>query len=377
MAPKKQIHINFFEVTCIGNHIAVGLWKNEVDNSRTKDTVDYYMWIAKLADQGKISCIFVADSYGGRETYQGKADAAYRSGGSVGQTDPTIWVSAMAAVSKNPFILARRWSTLDHATQGRLAWNVVTSYSNASAKAMEAHEYMDLCYSLWEGSWEDGAQTWKKPEGAYDPNKIHKIFSSGKHHKTTAYGATHPSPQRTPVIFQDGGSPQGKMFAAKHAEAIFCGGRSPEDIAVLVKEMRGMAEAQGRLGSDLNFFPSMTPIVGRTVEEARAKYDKYKTMYPLDEPLDYNEIKEGVVIEDVGTNVKKDPEPLTPRQLGERMAFCGGGNMPIGTPDMIADVMEEWINVGDIDGFNVASCNPSPARAWNYVERLCRARRNV
>lgn len=102
----------------------------------------------------------------GHETYQGKADAAYRSGGSVGQTDPTIWVSAMAAVSKNvsfgitgstsyinvrlavyiltdypswllkPFILARTWSTLDHATQGRIAWNVVTSYSNASAKAM-------------------------------------------------------------------------------------------------------------------------------------------------------------------------------------------------------------------------------------------------
>jgi len=227
---------------------------------------------------------------------------------------------------------------------------------------------------LWEGSWEDGAQTWKKPEGAYDPNKIHKIFFNGKHHKTTAYGATHPSPQRTPVIFQAGGSPQGKMFAAKHAEAIFCGGRSPEDIANLVKEMRGMAEAQGRPGSDLNFFPSMTPIVGRTVEEAQAKYDKYKTMvdwegglaklsgylnldlskYPLDEPLDYNEIKEGVAIEGVGTNVKKDPEPLTPRQLGERMAFCGGGNMPIGTPHMIADVMEEWINVGDIDGFNVA-----------------------
>ena len=95
-----------------------------------------------------------------------------------------------------------------------------------------------IACSLWEGSWEDGAQTWKRPEGAYDPNKIHKIFFNGKHHKTTAYGATHPSPQRTPVIFQAGGSPQGKMFAAKHAEAIFCNGQSPEDIAALVREMR-------------------------------------------------------------------------------------------------------------------------------------------
>lgn len=68
------------------------------------------------------------------------------------------------------------------------------------------------------------------------------------------------------------------MFAAKHAEAIFCGGRDPEDIAELIKEMRAMAEAQGRPGTDLNFFPSVAPIVGRTVGEAQAKYEKYRAL---------------------------------------------------------------------------------------------------
>lgn len=150
------------------------------------------------------------------------------------------------------------------------------------------------------------------PEGAYDPNKIHKINFNGKHHRTSAYGACHPSPQRTPVIFQAGGSPEGKLFAAKHAEAIFCGGKGPEDIAVLIKEMRAMAVAQGRAATDVNFFPSITPILGRTLEEAQTKYEKYKSMvdwegglaklsgylnldlskYPLDEPFDYSEIKD-------------------------------------------------------------------------------------
>ena len=152
------------------------------------------------------------------------------------------------------------------------------------------------------------------------------------------------------------------------------------DIGKSIKEMRALAVQQGRAGEDLFFFPSCTPIVGRTVEEAQAKYEKYRKMvdwegglaklsgylnldlsqFPLDEPLDYDLVDERASIEGVATNMKKDPEPLTPRQLGERMAFCGGGNMPVGTPDMIADVFEEWINVGDIDGFNVA-CELSSA----------------
>ena len=96
-----------------------------------------------------------------------------------------------------PFILARTWSTLDHVTRGRIAWNVVTSYSNSAAQAMghdkvspseeryrAAHEYMDLVYQLWEKSWEDGAVKWQaEPEMAYDPSKIHKINFDGEFHR--------------------------------------------------------------------------------------------------------------------------------------------------------------------------------------------------
>lgn len=230
-------------------------------------------------------------------------------------------------------------------------------------------------HRLWEGSWEDGAQTWKNSV-AYDPEKIHKVNFNGKFYKTSAYNATHPTPQRTPVIFQAGSSPAGKLFAAKHAEAIFLGAKTPQLMADIIKEMRQMAEDEGRAGTDLNFFPQINPIVGRTLEEAEAKFAAYKkcvdwegglaklsgylnvdfSKYPLDEPFDYAQVK-GAAIEGVGQNLKTDQKALTPRELGERMAF--GGPMPVGTPDMIADYIEDWINIGDIDGFNVAcKCIP-------------------
>ncbi len=214
------------------------------------------------------------------------------------------------------------------------------------------------------------------PIGAYDPSKIHKITFTGKYHKTSTYNATHPSPQRTPVIFQAGGSPDGKRFAAKHAECVFINSATPKDIGAEVKEIRALAVEMGRQASDLKFYPSIAPILGRTVEEAQAKYERYEKMvdvegglaklsgylnidfskYPLDEPFDYDKIglSEAAIQGVAATIKKKDAAPLTPRELGKRTAFCGVIPMPVGTPEMAADLIEEWINVGDIDGFNVS-----------------------
>jgi alkanesulfonate monooxygenase SsuD/methylene tetrahydromethanopterin reductase-like flavin-dependent oxidoreductase (luciferase family) len=157
-----------------------------------------------LAEKGKITSIFFADTYAGHETYGNDMAATFKGGSQVAQMDSVVFISAMAAVTDSvafgvtgstsyipPYILARTWSTLDHVTDGRITWNVVTSYSNSAAKAMgreqvmsdderyagthphiyactqislttkAAHEYMDLTYQMWEGSWEDGAQVWQ------------------------------------------------------------------------------------------------------------------------------------------------------------------------------------------------------------------------
>lgn len=338
----------------------------------------------------------------------------FLAGANCAQLDPVVAVSAMASVTKslsfgitgstsyiNPFILARTWSTLDHLTKGRIAWNVVTSYSTSSAQANgmdsitphdkryeKAHEYLDLCYALWEGSWEDGAKAFDKERGmAYDPDKVHRIKFLGNHLKTSAFGASHPSPQRTPVIFQAGQSTAGKAFAAQNAEAIFCGGGKPADIADFVKEMRAAAAAQGRDPNHIKFFPQCAPIIGRTLEEAQAKFELYEanldwrgglaklsqylnvdlTRYPLDEPFDVDSVgkSDNAIHALVNMLQRFKGTNITPRQLGEKMAFGGFGPRPVGTPEMVADVFEDWANNADIDGFNIA------CKDFSSVSSLC------
>ncbi|PVH71531.1 bacterial luciferase-like protein [Cadophora sp. DSE1049] len=291
MAPKKQPLLNFFDMACKSAHTGLGMWTIPGDNQQDKDGLDYYIWLAKLAEKGKISGIFFADVYGVDDTFPGQMEQQFISASNCAQFDPLVLVSAMASVTKSvcfgitgstshinvriswvitrgydqitdgkqPFCIARTYSTLDHVTKGRIAWNVVTSYSTSGAKANgldnitphdrryeKAQEVMELCYSLWEGSWEDDAVMFNKETGvAYDPLKVHQITYTGNHHKTTAINASHPSPQRTPVIFQAGQSPAGKAFSALNAEAIFVGGGKPSDTAPYVKQIRDAAAANG------------------------------------------------------------------------------------------------------------------------------------
>ncbi|RDW60220.1 luciferase-like protein [Coleophoma crateriformis] len=409
MAPKKRIHLNFFETAFTiphRNQREAYLFnpRDAKDNSRVKDRLNYYIWLAKLAEKGKITSIFFADTYAGHETYGNDMAATFRGGSQVAQMDPVVFISAMAAVTQSvafgvtgstsyitPYILARTWSTLDHVTDGRIAWNVVTSYSNSAAKAMgkesvmshderyaAAHEYMDLVYQMWESSWEDGAQVWDAENGtAYEPSKIHKIEFSGKYHKMSGRHQTHPSPQRTPVIFQAGASKSGIEFAGKHAEALYCGSLLPPSTAAYVKAVRAEAVKNGRDPQSIKFFAGISPIIGRTVEEAQAKYEACRknidfigglakfsghanidmSQYPLDEPFEFKGGPQDNTIQGIVNNFKAgylDDIPWTPRRLGEKIAFGGLYPMPVGTASMVADVFEKWVEEADIDGFNMA-----------------------
>jgi alkanesulfonate monooxygenase SsuD/methylene tetrahydromethanopterin reductase-like flavin-dependent oxidoreductase (luciferase family) len=170
-----------------------------------------------------------------------------------------------------------------------------------------------------------------------------------------------------------------------HAEAIFVGGAKPADTAAYVKEVRAAAVANGRDPNHVKIFPQMTPILGRTLEEAQAKHARYKAAadwrggmaklsqylnvdlfsYPLDEPFDTNSVgKSDSSIHTVINSLQKSfgGQPITPRMLGEKMAFCGFGPQPVGTPEMVADMMEDWRDNADIDGFNIACEYPCLTR---------------
>lgn len=132
-------------------------------------------------------------------------------------------------------------------------------------------------HRLWESSWEDGAIVRDTEKRMFaDPAKVHRVVHDGKYFKCDARFQTHPSPQRTPVIFQAGTSKAGRSFATKHAEAIYIGGLVPSQSAALVKDIREAAVAAGRDPQSIKFFVGISPIVGRTEEEAKAKYERAK-----------------------------------------------------------------------------------------------------
>jgi long-chain alkane monooxygenase len=213
-----------------------------------------------------------------------------------------------------------------------------------------------------------------KAAGVYaDPDKVHPIGHHGRYFDVPGIGLTEPSPQRTPVIFQAGASPRGRRFAAAHAEGIFTTATTPEILGRSIAATRALAAELGRDPRSIKFFSLMTVITAPTDEEARSKYDEYRryvslegaltlyggwsgldlsTMDP-DEPLRYAETEAVRSAVEAFTTVDPDRE-WTPRDIAEWVGIGGMGVVVVGSPQTVADEMERWVEVADVDGFNLA-----------------------
>jgi FMN-dependent oxidoreductase (nitrilotriacetate monooxygenase family) len=227
----KQLHLNGFEMNTV-SHINHGLWVHP-DNRRDQYTdIEYWIETAKLLEKGLFDAMFIADVVGTYDVYRGSRDPAVERGIQVPNNDPFLIVPAMAAATsrlgfavtfsttyESPFANARRFSTLDHLTNGRVAWNVVTGYLPDAARNFGlseqvkhdvryevAEEFLDVSYKLWEGSWEQDAVVRDRLRKIYtDPSKVHEIGHAGKYFTVDGPHLSEPSPQRTPVIYQAGG----------------------------------------------------------------------------------------------------------------------------------------------------------------------------
>jgi alkanesulfonate monooxygenase SsuD/methylene tetrahydromethanopterin reductase-like flavin-dependent oxidoreductase (luciferase family) len=229
---------------------------------------------------------------------------------------------------------------------------------------------------------------------AYEPSKIHKINYEGKYFKMNASHQTHPSPQRTPLLFQAGSSKAGVDFGGRHAEAIFAANPTIASTKKYAAAVRAKAALEGRDQSDIKIFLGIMPIIGKTLEEAEAKFAAAKSRfsvngglarfcgftavdlsgYPLDEPFDFKGDHFENSIQGVIDNIKEiaNQEVLTPRMIAELFALGGAGPRPIGTPEMVADFFEKWWRESDIDGFNV-NCKFKIETGW-LVTKLTRSR---
>ncbi|KAH8700474.1 xenobiotic compound monooxygenase, DszA family [Talaromyces proteolyticus] len=403
MAAKKHILLNAFDMSTVG-HLSPGQWKDPNDRSATKRGLDYWVNLAKTLERGDINALFLADTYGGYDTYEDSLDNCIRRAAQWPMTDPTIPISAMAAVTKNlafaitastsfepPFLLAKRFSTLDHLTGGRFGWNIVTGWKKGAFKAIgldeptdhdkryaQADEYLRVLYKLWEGSWADDAIVKDVETDTYaDPDRIRTIKHAGEFYHLESRHIVDPSPQRTPLLFQAGTSPAGSKFGATHAEAIFVSGHSPSVLAPRIAHIRSLAQEAGRDPQSIKFFGTITPIIGRTEEEAQAKLAQAKkyasvigglvlfsgwtgidiSKVPIDEEIDpvKHSLEKHKVHSISETLTARTPElpSITPRIIAETAAIGGLGPVAVGTPAQVADVFEKWVNEAGLDGFNV------------------------
>ncbi|KAK7897211.1 hypothetical protein LTR67_005100 [Exophiala xenobiotica] len=402
-SPKKKIHLNAFDLCSVG-HTCPGQWRNPQDRSTTKRDLRYWINLAQILEKGKFLSLFLADNVGGFDVYEGSRAPAIRAGSEFPVTDPFAPISAMAAVTKNlgfgitastsyerPFLLARRFSTLDHFTRGRIGWNIVTSWSKSSALAMgltdivphderyaAADELMDLLYKLWESSIANDARVEDKASETYiDPARVHTIKHKGKYFQLESPFIVDPSPQRTPFLFQAGTSPAGSAFAAKHAEAIFVAGHVPGVLAPKIAKIRQLARENGRDPQSLKFLQCMTVIVGKTDDEAQAKLDeakKYQSLkggliifsaftgidlsqYDLDQEIKPDGSKSSAIIQSAFSNLFSEKEGAgkwTPRRAAEELSIGGNGAVLVGSAQTVADGMEHWVKEADLDGFNLS-----------------------
>ncbi len=299
-----RLRFNAFTMNCV-SHIHHGQWRRP--DTRQLDYLDLNTWVdlAKTLEEGKFDAIFLADVIGTYDVYGGNRDVAVEEGLQTPVNDPSLLIPALAYATKDigfaftqsilqehPFNYARRLSTLDHITNGRVGWNVVTSYLEDTGRNLgygglpphderyeRADEYLDVIYKLLEASWDDDAVIKDTENGIYaDPAKIHNIDHVGKYFDVVGPHVSEPSPQRTPILFQAGASTRGRAFAAKHAEAIFIAGRNPQGAKAHVDEVKQNAAQYGRNPDDILFYQGLSFVVGGTEEEAlrkKAEIDEY------------------------------------------------------------------------------------------------------
>ncbi|QDS73433.1 hypothetical protein FKW77_008569 [Venturia effusa] len=428
-SPKQWI-INAFamQAPC---HLNPGLHNHPLNKHHKYNSINSWISLARKLEEAKFHAIFFADVLGGYDVYKGPAnlEPTIPAGVQFPILDPLYAVAALAASTRSigfgitasttydaPYALARRFSTVDHLSNGRVGWNIVTSYLDSAARNFNlstqiehderyaiAHEYLHVVYKLWEGSWRDDAVNVdvsasgedenvdvstneavenskgndpKKAKGAYaNPKAVRQINHTGKYFKVPGPHLCEPSPQRTPFLFQAGTSSKGKEFAATHAEAIFLNGHTPDLIAPSVTSIRAAATSLGRTGSDLKIITGILVIVAPTDEAAHAKFadlvsygDREGALalfggwsgYDLNQygdDDDFRFLDEAPPAVRSMVNHWAAADPLEGRvwnkkTIGEYLVLGGNGAKIIGSPTRVADELQRWVDVAGVDGFN-------------------------
>ncbi|MGO1544425.1 MAG: LLM class flavin-dependent oxidoreductase [Gulosibacter sp.] len=394
------------------NHHSHGYWRTPEGQVQYgyKD-LRPYVDVVKTLERGRFDSLFIADVVGVYDLDIGDGGNTIRAGSQFPGNDPASIVSALALVTEHlgiaitsniiqehPFEFARKLSTLDHYSDGRVAWNIVTSYlsngfRNFGYDDIVAHderyswaqEYLDVTYKLWEHSWEDGAVIRDPESGVYfDPERIHRINHEGTRYKVEGPHIVEPSPQRTPVLFQAGNSEAGRAFSTRNAEVTFLPSLTPQAAAVDVAKIREQTVQAGRPAGALKTLVQLSTVIGSTEEEAKRKqqylrdnidYGGLVGFYSGNSGIDFTSIDPDTPVSvlanqvQVNQHVRSIFKSIAEADFGEGRDLTWREYLAdhalqtgrfAGTPEQIADYIEQWLAAG-VDGFNVV---PITSLGW-------------
>ena len=397
------------------NAVAMGLgmhpaaWRQREGSPFDYLDIDYFAEIARLAEQGRLHAMFLADTLAVSEENFERPN--------LGAMDPTVVLSALAGITTHlglvatasstynePYNLARRISSLDHLSRGRAAWNIVTTFvpdvaANFSDAALpksdgryqRAEEFVDVVIKLWE-SWQDDALIGDKKAGRFaDGGKVQPIDHRGEFYTVRGPSTLPRTPQLRPLLFEAGSSEAGRQLAARVADAVFTAQNTLAGAQDFYADMQRRLAAFGRAPGSMKVLPGLIPILGGSEAEARARKDVLDELggqaelkklalrvgvpvsaLELDKPLPVDLIRandkflgaEGFRSAAVRLSVE---EGLTVREVLYRN---GGGHLQVvGTPEQVADRIEEWHQGGAADGFNLM-IDVMPVGLRDFVEQV-------
>jgi FMN-dependent oxidoreductase (nitrilotriacetate monooxygenase family) len=401
MSDRPRMMFNAFNIFSASHHDQ-GMWAWPGSRQLEYNNIDYWADIGKLLERGRFDTLFFADVLAPYETFAGSRERAVFSGMQFPINDPGELIPALAYATENlgfvltqnilqehPYAFARKMSTLDHLTRGRIAWNIVTTFLPGAGRNLgfgglpdhgdryaRADDFIQVVYKLWEASWEDDAVVRNLALQQYsDPAKVHEINHVGPFYDVVGPHLSEPSPQRTPVLIQ----------AGRNAEALFINALSPEEAAPVVADVRAAAQRHGRSSDKVKLFGILGFVVGSTEEEAKRLHEEITDFQSIDAHL----AKQSVFLDyDFGqfdpkepiSEIAKRPEGqqgivarligMAPSQqytIGELVRWFGNLRI-VGTPEQIADHVQAWQDAG-VDGMNVQYV-VSPGSFQDFVDHV-------
>ena len=396
---KKKAHLLGFVQHGVNSH-ATGMWRYSKDKVNWDwRRPEYWEHMGRTMERGLFDAMFIADELAPYNNYEGSSDATVKYAVQCPTHEPSTIVPIVTGATKHlgvgltlstafehPYSLVRRLSSLDHLSGGRVAWNVVSSYSKSEWDAYGAEmtdrsrryermaEYLQLCYELWD-SWEEDAIVADKESGVHaDPSKVHEVNFDGEFFKSKGRSFVCRSPQGRPVLWQAGSSDTGRDFAARHAEAIFAVHPNIDRMREYADDLNSRLSKFGRKPGSVKLIYGLQTVVAETREEAQEKYERIKACIPLEGALawisghfgpdfstyDLDEYVQNIEIPGIqglfeSIIYAKGGDPVTVREAA--IYYAQGMGMPIlvGTPEDIADQMEHFMDEGGADGFMLAA----------------------